>query len=81
MSVLSPDQIPQAWSGIASDYERAFETLTNQFSTEALRQLKMKPGDAVLDVAAGTGSFSLAAARAGGDVLANPGTFVERDVR
>lgn len=70
MSVLSPDQIPQGWSGIASDYERAFETLTNQFSTEALRQLMLKPGDTVLDVATGTGSFSLAAARAGGDVLA-----------
>jgi len=70
MSHLSPDQVPQGWSGIASDYERAFEKLTYQFSTEALKQLNMKPGDMVLDVAAGTGSFGLAAARAGGEVLA-----------
>lgn len=70
MMQLSPDQEPQGWSSIASDYERAFEKLTYQFSSEALRQLEIKPGDKVLDVAAGTGSFSLAAARSGGDVLA-----------
>ncbi len=70
MSELSPDQIPQGWSNIASVYERAFEKLTAQFSNEALRLLDLKPGIKVLDVAAGTGSFSLAAARAGGDVLA-----------
>lgn len=68
MTQLSPDQVPQGWSGIALDYERAFEKLTYQFSCEALRQLCIKPGYTVLDVAAGTGSFSLAAARQGGDV-------------
>lgn len=68
--MLSPDQVPQGWSNIASVYERAFEKLTLQFSNEAIRQLELKPGERVLDVAAGTGSFSLAAARAGGDVLA-----------
>ncbi len=68
--MLSPDQVPQGWSSIASEYERAFEQFTAQFSSEALRQLQLKPGERVLDVATGTGSFSLPAARAGGDVLA-----------
>ena len=68
--MLSPDQVPEGWSNIASVYESAFEKLTVQFSNEALRQLELKPGEIVLDVAAGTGSFSLAAARAGGDVHA-----------
>ena len=65
-----PDQIPQGWSNIASVYERAFEKLTAQFSNEAIRLLGIKPGERVLDVATGTGSFSLVAARAGNEVLA-----------
>lgn len=80
MTDLAPDQVPQGWSALASDYERAFEKFTSQFSHEALRQLGLQPGERVLDVAAGTGSFSLPAARAGGDVLATdfaPG-MVER---
>lgn len=68
--MLSPDQVPQGWSNIATVYEKAFEKLTSQFSQEALGRLGLKLGESVLDVAAGTGSFSLAAARAGGDVLA-----------
>lgn len=68
--MLSPDQVPQGWSNIASVYENAFEKLTSQFSNEALQQLGLESGESVLDVAAGTGSFSLAAARAGGDVHA-----------
>lgn len=70
MTEFSPDQVPGGWSNIATIYERAFEKLTLQFSHEALRQLDLGPGEKVIDVAAGTGSFSLAAARAGGNVLA-----------
>jgi len=70
VSELSPDQIPQGWSNIASVYEKSFEKLTSQFSSEAIRLLDIKPDERVLDVAAGTGSFSLAVARAGNDVLA-----------
>ncbi len=68
--MLSPDQVPQGWSDIATVYEKAFEKLTSQFSREALGRLGLKQDERVLDVAAGTGSFSIAAAKAGGDVLA-----------
>ncbi len=68
--MLSPDQIPEKWSNIASVYERAFEKLTTQFSTEAVRMLDLKPAERLLDVATGTGSLSLVAARQGADVLA-----------
>ncbi len=68
--MLSPDQIPEKWSNIASVYERAFEKLTMQFSSEAIRMLDIKPAERLLDVATGTGSFSLLAAKAGADVLA-----------
>lgn len=70
MNNLSPDQIPEKWSNIASAYKDAFENLTAQFADDVLFRLAPKPGESVLDVAAGTGVFSLAAARLGAEVLA-----------
>jgi len=70
MSHLSPDQIPEKWGDIASAYGDAFETLTSQFSDEVISQLSPGVGDTILDVAAGTGAFSLAAAKLGAQVLA-----------
>lgn len=66
---LAPDQIPERWSEIASAYELAFEGLTSQFADEVMSRLKPGTGESVIDVAAGTGAFSLAAARAGATVL------------
>lgn len=66
----NPDQNPGNWSEIVLGYERAFEPLTLQFAAELLSRLGLKPGERVIDVAAGTGAFSLLAARAGIDVLA-----------
>lgn len=70
MSNLSSDQIPEKWGDIASAYGEAFETLTSQFADQVILQLSPRNGESVLDVAAGTGAFSLAAAKLGADVLA-----------
>lgn len=67
---LSPDQEPEPWSRIAAVYETAFEGLSGQYAAQVLERLALAPGRRVLDVAAGTGAFSLRAARAGADVLA-----------
>lgn len=70
MTDLTPDQKPEKWGDIASAYGEAFEALTSQFADEVISQISPKTGETVLDVAAGTGAFSLRAARLGADVLA-----------
>ena len=70
MSKLAPDQVPEGWSRVAEGYEEAFTNITKKLSRDALELAKVKPGEQVLDVAAGTGAFSFLAAEAGATVLA-----------
>jgi ubiquinone/menaquinone biosynthesis C-methylase UbiE len=62
--------VAENWGVIASSYEKSFEGLSSQFAAEALRRIGLQPGQRVIDVAAGTGAFSLLAARSGAEVLA-----------
>jgi ubiquinone/menaquinone biosynthesis C-methylase UbiE len=65
-----PEQRAEAWSGSAEAYEAFAEAVTRHFAEDAVRLMRPGPGSRVLDVAAGTGVFTLAAARRGAEVLA-----------
>jgi len=67
---LQPDQQPARWDNHVAVYEAAFEPLTNGFARRALDRLALRPGERLIDVAAGSGGAALAAAAAGADVLA-----------
>ena len=68
-SDLSPDQTQKGWDAVVDTYEEAVEPFTLQFSEEALRLVNLKPRERVLDVAAGPGGLSIAAAKRGADVV------------
>ncbi|HEY8319679.1 MAG TPA: methyltransferase domain-containing protein [Amnibacterium sp.] len=67
---LSPDQLPEGWTDGAAEYDTWFAPVTSRFAGDAVALLGIGSGDRVLDVAAGTGAFTLAAAAAGATVLA-----------
>lgn len=69
MAGTTPSQA--VWDEAAADYEAFAEPFTRQFAEAALALSGgVAPGERVLDVAAGTGALTLAAARAGARVLA-----------
>lgn len=67
---LSHDQRPDGWSAAASGYEDAFAPYTGPYAAEALRLAGVRPGDRILDVAAGSGALSRRAAQLGAQVHA-----------
>ena len=67
---LTTEQSPEGWSGIATSYETIFQKFTVQFAQKTADLLNIRPGERVIDVAAGTGAFSFIAARRGAQVLA-----------
>ena len=70
MSDLSIDQKPEGWDPVANVYDSSFAPVSALFAQDALRLVNVQPGQRILDVAAGTGALSLAAAEAGAEVLA-----------
>lgn len=65
-----PEQRPEAWSATAAHYDAFAERVTLPFAEDAARLVRIGPATRVLDVAAGTGNFTFAAARRGARVLA-----------
>lgn len=61
---------PAHWDETATHYERTAHPFTSRFAEEALARVTLTPDMRVLDVAAGTGALTLAAARSGAYVLA-----------
>jgi SAM-dependent methyltransferase len=64
------DQQPDAWGAVAADYHAFAGNVTRPFAEDAADLVRIGKGTRVLDVAAGTGNFTFAAASRGGDVLA-----------
>jgi ubiquinone/menaquinone biosynthesis C-methylase UbiE len=61
---------PAHWDETAANYEATAHPFTSQFAEDALARVTLTPEMRVLDVAAGTGALTLAAARSGAYVLA-----------
>ena len=65
-----PDQRPEAWSATAEDYHAFSANVTLPFAEDAARLVPIVANTRVIDVAAGSGNFTFAAARRGARVLA-----------
>lgn len=65
-----PEQRADLWSKVAGDYDAFSQQVTLSFAEDAARFVKLGPGTRVIDVAAGTGNFTFAAASRGAEVLA-----------
>lgn len=68
--MVSINKAPDMWTGMAAFYEKYFEPLSCQFLEATLSLAgNVRTGEDVLDVAAGPGALTLAAARLGACVL------------
>ncbi|HEX2139314.1 MAG TPA: methyltransferase domain-containing protein [Woeseiaceae bacterium] len=67
---LSPAEAARAWDEVAPGYDEFVTPMNVSLGERALRQAGLEPGMQLLDVAAGSGAVSLAAARLGARVTA-----------
>lgn len=70
MTMLELERTRVAWDEVAPGYDRYVTPTHVALSTEALRHAGLRSGQRFLDVAAGSGSLSIPAARLGARVLA-----------
>ena len=68
-NTLETDTIRTAWDAIAAGYDEYVTPTHLPLANEALDHLDLRPGTRFLDVAAGSGALSLAAAQRGAEVL------------
>ncbi|WP_311271123.1 class I SAM-dependent methyltransferase [Sphingobium sp. WCS2017Hpa-17] len=61
---------PEHWDTAAQHYEKTAHPFTARYAEAALARIAIGPDSRVLDIAAGTGALTLAAARTGAQVLA-----------
>jgi len=68
--IVAPESRADAWTTCSTAYQAFAAGLTRPFAWDAVRLVRIETGSRVLDVAAGTGEFAIAAAERGADVLA-----------
>ncbi len=66
----TPQQMPDTWSAVATGYDAEFARLTGGYSDELLDLVGLELDEQVLDVAAGSGAFTVRAAHLGAAVTA-----------
>ena len=70
MHELMPGQVSEGWDSASVAYGKLAMPVTSQFADEVFRRLNLVAGEQVLDIAAGTGAASIAAAKLGAEVTA-----------
>jgi SAM-dependent methyltransferase len=67
---LAPEQDPNVWNTIATQYATHIHPVTAAYADDLVRLADLRQGERVLDVACGAGAVSIPAAKRGADVLA-----------
>ena len=70
MTERAHDQLPETWGSVAAGYDASFAGYTGAYADALLDIVAIDANEQVLDVAAGSGAFSLRAARLGAEVTA-----------